>query len=156
MSTPDGSVGLAHYRTAFDFVVDGSPEMITELFGAHRERSWDPSWDPKFLHPQPAQDCAGAVFLLPAPHHGVGMTTTYDPVGGHVQHAFLEPGTVAILIDIEVMPCGEGASAVSVTYEHTALDPDRIDDVRDMARQVAGYGPEWRTLIAASLAGDAS
>lgn len=149
----DGSVGLGHYRTVFDFVVDGPPEMITELFGAHRERSWDPDWDPRFLHPQPARDCAGPVFLLPDPRHGVGVTTAYDPVGGHIQHLFLVPGTVAILIDIEVMPCGEDASAVSVTYEHTALDPGKDDEVRDLARRVAAYGPVWRAQIVASLAG---
>jgi len=151
MSGSDGSVGLAHYRTAFDFVVDGPPETIAGLFGAHRERSWAPGWDPRFLHPQPARDCAGAVFLLLGPHRGVGVTTAYDPIGGRVQHAFLVPGTVAILIDIEVTPLGEGASAVSVTYEHTALDPGKNDDVRDLARQVAAYGPMWRAQIVTAM-----
>ena len=81
------------------------------------------------------------------------MTTAYDPVGGRIQHLFLVPGTVAILIDIEVMPCGGGASSVSVTYEHTALDPGKDDEVRELARQVAGYGPTWRAQIVASLSG---
>ena len=153
MSVSDGSVGPGHYRTAFDFVVDGPPEMIAELFGAHRERAWEPGWDPRFLHPQPARDCAGAVFLLPGPHHGVGVTTTYDPLGGRIQHVFVVPGTVAIVIDIEVMPCGEAASAVSVTYEHTTLDPRMEDEVRDLARKVADYGPAWQAQIVASLTG---
>ena len=42
---------------------------------------------------------------------------------------------------------------MSVTYEHPALDPGKDDEVRDLARRVAAYGPVWRAHIVASLAG---
>lgn len=136
-------------RNQFTLTVRAPVDEALGYFGAHGERVWaGESWDPQFLHPVPAADQPGAVFLVPrGDRKAVGHTTIFDRARGHARHVFVMNHSYATVIDIRLTPIDAAATEVAVVYERTALDPAANDEVRRLSEVDADQGPEWEAAI---------
>ncbi len=158
------AAGCAAVRTAphgvpmrtdesFRFTVRLSAGEAFGLFGADGERAWAPDWDPAFVHPQPARDEDGMVFIEgQGDAQAVWINTAFDRDAGHIQYVYVRPGTMAVCIDLDLRRVAERETTVSVRYRRTALRPEASPFVQEMARHDRAAGPEWESLIAARLA----
>ncbi len=136
---------VAHRRTEFAITVPFPCEKVAPLFGAERERLWAEGWAPRFLHPQPARDEAGAVFTVDG--SSVWITTIHDPAGGHVQYACFSEGAMATRIDIRIRTIAPDTTQAVVVYERTALGPEANALVNRRADADAKKGPEWQAAL---------
>jgi len=95
---------VVHVENEFEFTVRAPYDKVAPLFGAHGERAWGgEDWDPRFLHPQPAQDLEGEVFTVAHGHKSATwVNTAFDLQTGHVQYVYVLPDTQAVLIDIHL------------------------------------------------------
>src|SRR6185369_2960692 len=120
---PQGPV--VHVENGFEFTVRASYDKVAPLFGAHGERAWGgEDWDPRFLHPQSAQDLEGEVFTVAHGHgNATWVNTAFDLQSGHVQYVYVIPDTQAVLIDIHLKHDDPAKTGVKVLYERTALQP---------------------------------
>jgi hypothetical protein len=142
-----------HVRHAFSFAVRAGFAAVFPLFGADRERAWEPGWAPAFLHPDPARDTSGMVFTVAHGHtRAVWVNTAFDPETGHVQYVYVVPDALATLIDIRVRAAGAESTTVTVSYERTALAPEANDHVRTLGERDSAGGPEWAAAVADYLA----
>ncbi|WP_158750974.1 hypothetical protein [Acidobacterium sp. S8] len=137
-----------HVRNSFEFVMDAPVATVFPLFGADRERMWDSSWNPVFMHPSPAEDIAGAVFRVKHGHHdATWINTAFDEERGHIQYVYLLPDVMVTLIDIQLTPLGQDRTWAEVVYERTALSVDGDAVVAHRGDADGKMGPEWAALI---------
>lgn len=138
----------AHTHTQFTFTVEASFEQTAPLFGANEERKWAADWDPQFIHPQPAHDQQGMVFLVEHPgHSSVWVNTAFDLAAGHIQYSYVLNAAMATLIDIHLKRAAADKTEVTVLYERTALTPDANQHVEHFARGDAKAAQEWADAI---------
>ena len=137
-------------RTNFQFDVQAPYEMVAPLFGAHEERRWAQDWDPRFIHPQPAADVEGAVFVTGGSHPIVWVNTLFDLEGGRVQYVNFNPEGVVTRIDIHLGRSVKSTS-VRVAYERTAIVPEAVTATRRLAEGDASKEAEWRASIEGCL-----
>lgn len=145
---PSSNKELAHTRTEFHFVANGSLERTAPLFGAEEERKWAPGWDPRFIHPQPARDQPGMVFQV---SHGeltsTWVNTAFDLAAGHVQYAYVLHDAMVTTIDIRMARQAADKTGVTVVYERTALLPEANAHVQHFAKGDEKAGKEWEAQI---------
>ena len=136
-----------HTETAFEFTVAAPPDNIAPLFGADKERTWAPGWDPQFIWPSPAVDQAGMVFTVA---HGdkkaVWVSTLFEPGTGHCQYVYLIPDVVVTVIALKWNPQGTDTH-VTVKYDRTAISIAANPIVQAMAEHDAESGPEWQQQL---------
>ncbi|HEX4456448.1 MAG TPA: hypothetical protein VIA18_00680 [Polyangia bacterium] len=148
-----GDGARAHTAVTFAFDADGPMSQVMPLFGADRERVWADDWAPTFVHPSPAKDERGMVFLV---KHGqleaTWVNTELDLARGHVQYAYVIPATLATLITIRASARTAKTTHVEVTYERTALTAAANAHVAHLAKADGDAGPEWARQINAYLA----
>src|SRR5579863_1928955 len=53
-----------HTSERFAFTAQARYAEVFPLFGALQEMAWAPGWNPDFVWPRPATDCAGMVFHI--------------------------------------------------------------------------------------------
>jgi hypothetical protein len=136
-----------HRHTEFAFDINTSFETVVPLFGAYKERVWAEGWNPQFVHPQPPDDEAGAVFTTGTGHSSVWINTIYDLTHGHVQYACFATAGMATLIDIQVQRSSATRTRAIVVYERTALQPEANEYVTRQADSDAAKGPEWEDAM---------
>jgi len=141
------SPGAVHRRTEFAFTVSAPFETVAPLFGADKERLWADGWNPQFVHPQPANDEAGAVFTIKTGHSSVWINTIYDLTRGQVQYACFAGESMVTLIDIRIERIGSDKTKAVVVYERTALQPEANDHVNRLADDDKAKGPEWEAAF---------
>jgi hypothetical protein len=142
----------AHTRVTFSFDVDAPMAAAMPLFGADRERTWAEGWDPQFVHPSPAADQPGMVFIVSGAHgRSTWVNTALDFTRGFVQYVYVVPSVMVAWITIHGSPRDAGTH-VEVSYERTSLDPAADADVEQLAASDAGAGSAWSREIAAALA----
>jgi hypothetical protein len=138
-----------HVRNRFSFTVPAAFAAVFPLFGADGERRWASGWAPAFLYPAPPHDSAGMVFTVA---HGstrsVWVNTAFDPATGRVQYVAVIPDALVTLIDIQIAAQDAATTAVTVTYERTALAADANDHVRALGQHDLRQGAEWQAAIA--------
>ena len=138
----------AHTREAFSFVVPAPYSDVFPLFGAYEERKWAVGFEPKFIHPVPANDQPGMVFTtVQEEMPRVWINTAFDAAAGHVQYVYWIADIMTALIDIHVMRSGANETRVAVAYERTALRPEANERVIHMAQADANSGPHWAEMI---------
>lgn len=148
-----GAADLAHTRAAFQVTVHLPYTEAAPLFGAWQEQKWSPDWKPQFLYPLPPVDREGAVFQVEhASHSSVWVTTDYDLAAGHIQYFYFIADVLLTRIDIHLHKEGENATAASIVYERTALDPAANERVRTMAEHDSKQAPEWQAALDAYAA----
>lgn len=151
--TSGGGEGRAHTAVTFTFDANGPMREVMPLFGADRERVWADGWDPKFVHPAPAADQRGMVFLV---KHGqlesTWVNTELDFARGAVQYAYVVPGAMTAMITIRASARTPTTTHVEVTYERTALAAGANEHVEHMANADRSAGPDWARQINAYLA----
>lgn len=147
-SAGDGGA-LAHRRTEFAFTVLAPYRAVAPLFGADKERLWAEGWSPRFVHPQPGHDVAGAVFTVEAGHSNVWINTIYDLEQGRVQYACFSGGNMVTLIDIHLEAIARDTTRAVVVYERTALRPEANELVNHLAAADEAKGPSWRAALGA-------
>lgn len=141
---------MTHIRTDFTFRIDAPRRIVAPLFGADEERRWAPGWSPRFIHPQPAADVEGAVFIIDGDDPAVWINTIFDLAAGRVQYVNFLAGSIVTRIDITIS--GDDSSTdVHVTYERTAITPAAAARVEELAESDRQKAPEWETAIRASL-----
>jgi hypothetical protein len=146
---------VTHTKNHFEFQISASMEIAAPLFGPEGERTWAGNdWNPSFVYPAPARDIAGAVFTLPHQHtKSTWVNTMFDLKQGRMQYVYFIPDVLVTLIDVSLTPVGTNRTAVSVTYERTALNSDANEHVRRLAKHDAESGAEWQSAIERYLAG---
>ena len=143
---------LAHTHEEFSFVVNAPYDEAFPLFGAYEERKWAAGFEPKFIHPSPAQDQQGMVFTTE--HEGrtrVWTNSVFDRQTGHVQYVYFAPDTMVTQIDIHLTKASAAETRVDAVYERTALRPEANAQVAEFARGDASSGPKWAKAIAGYL-----
>ena len=140
----------AHSRSEFDFTVDAACGAVAPLFGAYGERAWGgDNWKPEFLHPTPPRDVAGAVFTLKhGLHKSLWITPVFDLQNRHIEHVYVVPDVMIVLIDIKFSAESPSVTRVDVVYERTALKADANSRVAELASQDAVKGKEWKSAVA--------
>ena len=137
-------------RTEFGFQLEAPFAAVFPLFGAHEERRWAAGWSPRIVHPDPAADVEGAVFVVgDADQSAVWVNTRFDVAKGRVQYVNFA-GPIVTRIDITIAG-GRDATAVGVVYERTALSPAAAGRLEDLADGDRRKGPEWAAAIRACL-----
>jgi hypothetical protein len=139
---------MTQHITSFTITVPAPYATVAPLFGAHEERRWANGWDPQFVHPQPARDVEGMVFLVGPT---VWINTIFDLGQGRVQYVNVAPSEVVTRIDIRLHDRG-GSTMVDVTYERTAVTPAAAATAEALADSDRGKAPEWESEIAAAIA----
>jgi len=140
---------VVHVENGFEFTVRAPYDKVAPLFGAHGERAWGgEDWDPRFLHPQPAQDLEGEVFTV-AHGHGSAtwVNTAFDLQSGHVQYVYVIPDVQAVLIDIHLQHDDPTKTGVKVLYERTALQSRFNEHIREIGKKDSESGAEWQEAI---------
>ncbi|HEX4749707.1 MAG TPA: hypothetical protein VH302_09215 [Bryobacteraceae bacterium] len=137
-----------HCRSQFHIRVKLPYAQAFALFGAWKERDWDPDWRPRFVHPEPARDQEGAVFVV---DNRVWINTCFDVRTGHVQYAHVRDKSLVTRIDICLGESIRGETAVTVVYERTALDETAAAEIAEFARTDPQQGREWERLIEAYI-----
>lgn len=142
---------MTHARTEFEFRIDAPRGVVAPLFGADEERRWAAGWSPRFIHPQPAADVEGAVFVIDGDDPAVWVNTIFDLDGGRVQYVNFVGGSIVTRIDITIG--GDDSSTdVRVTYERTAVAADASARVEALAEGDRQKAPEWEAAIRMAVA----
>ena len=149
-----GGENLVHVENEFSFGIAAPVEKAAPLFGAQAERVWaGDSWDPSFVHPQPAADVAGSVFTIAHEHsRAIWVNTAFDlnAKGSHIQYVYVIPEVQAVLIDIHLDPLG-GMTRARVQYQRTALNAKFNAHIIKQGAQDRASGPEWGAQIATAI-----
>lgn len=147
-----GRGARVHTEERFTFLARAPMERVAPLFGADKERSWAPGWNPQFVYPVPAVDQQGMVFTVKHNHlKAAWANTAFDTKNGRFQYVYLIPDAVVTVITIQLTPQVD-RTRVEVVYDRTALSAGADDDVRHMAEQDRVSGPEWEKQINEYLA----
>ncbi len=144
---------MLHARSEFRFTIRAPYAEAAPLFGALKERVWaGEEWNPQFLHPTPAADIQGAVFVAEG-HIGptTWINTAFNLAAGHVQYVYFVAGSMVTLIDIHLTSIGT-STEVHVAYERTALSPEMNSSVRALHVHDQKMGPHWEESIHAYFA----
>jgi hypothetical protein len=136
-----------HTQEQFEFTAEAPVEEVFPLFGAERERAWDPDWAPQFVWPLPARDEEGMVFTVAhGPGQAVWVNTQFDPQAHRVGYAYVLPGHFTTRIALQLTPI-QGQTRVEVHYERTSLVEAADDMVRHLAGRDRVAGPQWAAMI---------
>ena len=147
-----GEQERVHKQSTFAFDVPFAMSRVAPLFGGDGERAWAKGWNPDFIYPRPARDVPGAVFSVAhGKHSSTWLTTIYDLKAGHIQHVSFIAGSTVTLWDIRLKANGEAATHVEVTYQRTALDQTKRDEVQERSSPDAHTGDTWRKAIIDAL-----
>jgi hypothetical protein len=146
------ATALAHTVRTFEFIAFAPMSRVAPLFGAAREREWDPQWNPTFVWPDTPSDRAGMVLTVSHGHkNAVWVNTQYDLEHGRFQYVYVIPDVMATLLTLTLEP-REAHTIVTVRYERTALSPDASPLVESMAHHDDTAAPEWEQKVNARLA----
>ena len=119
------------------------------LFSAEGERRWVAGWDPCYVHP--IEPGAGEGVVFRTTNKGVGtatwIQTRHDPATGVASFVYLVPDHHAAMVDVHVVPEGEGRSRASVKYRMTSLSSAADDFVRAFGEVFDGYMRDWAEAI---------
>lgn len=144
-ATPEGI--RAHTEENFAFTANAPMERVAPLFGADKERTWAPKWNPQFIHPSPAADVPGMVFTVRHHHlQTAWVNTEFDLANGRIQYVYVIPEIMLTRITVKLTPNGR-QTHVAVEYDRTALSADADARVREMAAQDRASGPDWEHQI---------
>jgi hypothetical protein len=136
-----------HTEEKFEFTANAPMEQVAPLFGADKERVWEPSWNPQFVHPLPASDEEGMVFTVAHDHfRAAWVNTLFDQKNGRIQYVYMIPEALVTVIDLKLTPQGQ-QTKVEVEYDRTALSSEADAHVRHMADGDRRSGPEWEKQI---------
>ncbi|MDB4969955.1 MAG: hypothetical protein JWN44_5644 [Myxococcales bacterium] len=144
---------LAHRKATFELIAEAPAAEVGPLFGAERERVWAPGWEPRFVHPAPAEDRRGMVFTVrrdDADDDAVWVNSQLDLERGVVQYVYVVPKMMTALITLRLSARG-ARTHVEVTYERTALCPEANARVEALSLEDGSSGPEWERQINAYL-----
>lgn len=141
----------AQCRLTGRLVVALPPDHAFGLFTPRGEQDWVPQWTPRFPAQVVDDTAPGTVFETCA--HG--QTTTWvvlDRLSGrHIRYARVTPQVDAGTVTVTLDDAG-GRSAVSVTYELTALTDAATAHLHAFAARYPAFLQSWEEAIAASLA----
>jgi len=145
---------MMHVETSFEVVVHASYAETAPLFGPQGERAWaGEDWDPKFIHPQPAQDREGMVFKVKhGPFSAVWVNTLFDVNEHHFQYVYFLPDIMVTTIDVRFKPVDAGTTRVDVTYARTAVTVAGNEHVATLSEGDRRAGKEWQQAIDKYLA----
>lgn len=138
---------IVHTRESFTLTVQTPLDEAALLFGAHKERAWAPDFDPKFVHPIPAQDVRGMVFTVSrGERQAYWVNTEFDLDEGRIRYSYVIPEVMATALFINLTPDGE-ATRVDVTYERTSLSAEGNAIVEQFSAGDRVAGREWQKQI---------
>ena len=136
-----------HTEEKFVFTANAPMEQVVPLRGAEKARVWAPGWDPQFVHPLPAADVPGMVFVVAHSHRkSVWVNTEFDAKKGRIQYVYVIPDALVTLITLQLTPEGE-KTRVEVEYDRTALNAEADAHVRHLAEGDRASGPEWEKQV---------
>ncbi len=139
--------GRAHTEEKFAFTANAPIETVAPLFGADKERVWSPGWNPQFIHPFPAADKAGMVFMVAHGHlRAAWVNTEFDLKNGRIQYVYVIPDALVTVITLLCTPDGK-QTRVEVEYDRTALSAEADSHVRHMAEGDSSSGPDWEKQV---------
>ncbi len=118
------------------------------LFNAEGERRWVAGWDPHSVHPADSGVGEGAVFQT---RKGEGtatwVQTRHDPAAGRASFVYVLPDHHVAMVDVRVIPDGDGRSRAAVKYRMTSLSSDADDFVRAFGEGFEDFMVHWEEAI---------
>ena len=143
-----------HFHTSFHLTVNAPIAEMSTLFGPISERVWvGESWNPVFIHPQPAKDIQGAVFTIRRdPSTEVWVNTLFDLKHGRFQYVYFVPGLAVSVIDIRLAPAATGRTRIEATFARTAVTPEGNTLVTSMDEWDKAASDLWQQKFGAYLA----
>ena len=115
-----------------------SPDKVFPLLCPVREADWVPGWQYRLLYSRSGVAEMGCVFITPNEDGGetTWMVTEYDPASFRIAFAWVNPGTVATQIKIQLEPNSKGGTTAHISYLYTGLSPQGN-------REVERYDEGW-------------
>ncbi|GIF51755.1 polyketide cyclase/dehydrase/lipid transport protein [Asanoa ferruginea] len=128
------------------FTIAFPPHEAFRLFTATGERDWAPGWDPHFPAATTDDTDPGTVFVTDAHHHTTTWVVVERDEGRLLRYARLLPGVTAGTVTVVLRAAGDG-SAVTVTYDLTALTDEAARDLDGFVTGFAAYLESWQRAI---------
>jgi len=139
---------MARYTMTGTLTVALPRDRAFRLFTAYGERDWARGWEPRFPQ-EPADDSdPGTVFETEAHGDATIWVVTECVPGRLIRYARVTPGVRAGTVTVELADVG-AETAVTVTYDLTALTPDAVAALRDFADGYPAFLRSWQDAIAA-------
>ncbi|MEV4619470.1 SRPBCC family protein [Asanoa sp. NPDC049573] len=137
----------AHRQTASGtFTLALPPHEAFRLFTPIGERDWAPGWDPRFTAATTDDSAPGTVFVTDA-HRQTAIWVVVDREQGRsIRYARVLPGSTAGTVTV-VLQDDAGHSAVTVTYDLTALTDDAAHDLHHFIEGFPAFLESWRQAI---------
>jgi len=130
----------------FEFTVGAPTAVAAPLFGADKERTWAPGWNPAFVWPANVSHQRGTVFTVTRGTGNRVWITTAHTQTELFQHPHVTPEVVGMLITVKLTPHGSSTHAEG-RYERTSLSMAANDMVQKISDHDGQSGPEWETQI---------
>jgi|PersoiStandDraft_1058852.scaffolds.fasta_scaffold41064_1 uncharacterized protein YndB with AHSA1/START domain len=113
---------LVHVTRSGTFHLPAAPERVFEFFSPEGERDWAPGWSPEYLHPADGRLQPGMVFRTAAGDEPtLWLLLRYDAATFEAQYVRIVPDSRLGTVTVRCSADGEEKTAVTVTYELTAL-----------------------------------
>jgi hypothetical protein len=129
------------------------PAEAFKLFTPTGERAWVVGWDPLFPADVADETDPGTVFQT----QHAGPQTTWIVVRREprevIEYARVTPSDRAGLVSVACSAEDNGITAVTVSYDLTALTPDANAALDEFAEQYPDFLEHWRQAIEHTMAG---
>jgi hypothetical protein len=105
--------------------IDAPPDTVFPLLCPEREKEWLDGWQYSMVFSSSGLAEPGAVFTTsnPGEPETTWIVTRHDRDAGLVEFARFTPGSRTCLLQIGIVPFGDGRSRVTITYTYTSLSP---------------------------------
>jgi hypothetical protein len=123
------------------------PEEAFGLFTPNGERAWAHGWAPEFPGPAGDDSEPGTAFVTRHGDQATIWTVAGREPGRSMRYVSTIPGHRTGLITVTCAEAG-GETAVTVSYDLTALDPSANADLRRFADGYPEYLAHWERALA--------
>lgn len=142
-----------HVTRSGTFHLPAAPGRALEFFSPEGERDWAPDWSPEYVYPADGRLQPGLVFRTASGGEPtLWLLLRFDTLTFEAQYVRIVPGSRLGTVTVSCKPTGARETAVTVTYELTALSAagNRALDALSPAAYEAMLS-SWQTSIARLL-----
>lgn len=144
---PTGPVAHRATRTGI-VTVPRDPHDATALFTAEGERHWAPDWNPSYPDPNTVDATAPGTIWRTERDEGPVTWVVADRRPAGFTYTLLIGTIAAGTVTVDCAPDGDGATTATVTYDLTALSPQGLPLVADVAETFTQRMRTWTELLA--------
>jgi len=131
------------------------PDEAYPLFTPRGEEAWAHGWSPRFPASTADDTVPGTVFTTDAHHRSTTWIVAESAKGRRISYARVTDGMDAGTVTV-TLEAADGGSAVTVTYDLTALTETGERHLAEFAARYPDFLRSWQDAIADSLAKEAT